>query len=76
MNDYYQVTTNNRRNDMTKQCRNVLWSLAWLAMVTVFCNVAQAAAPSWRVEKFHGCCAWSDGCITARTKASRVEQSM
>jgi hypothetical protein len=34
---------------MKKYSRRVMWSLAWIWLVALFCGVAQAAAPDWQV---------------------------
>ncbi len=37
---------------MKKDSRNVMWSLAWIWLVVLFCNVSQAAAPDWQVINY------------------------
>ncbi len=37
---------------MSKHSRNMMWSLAWIWLACVFCNVAQAVAPDWQVVNY------------------------
>ena len=41
-----------QEKNMSNHSRSMMWSLVWIWMVCVFCNVAQADAPDWRVVNY------------------------